>query len=621
MLRILNRGIQIFFDILILSAAYWLSFMLRFDFNPELQFDTQLFFTWPYVVLLKYLLMSAFGVPKFTWRYIGLLEMSRIFYPLAITSGILVALRLSLGGVGGYAKIVIIPLGILGIDFVLSFLGITGARVLRRIVAERQERSTSHRKRLTENKRTLLIGAGRAGVMVCKEIAQNPQLGMELVGFVDDDMVKIGKIIQGQKVIGDTTSLGHVIRKTGAQQVIITITSSNGSSIRRIIQECKKADIPVKIIPGIYEILGGKVNLSRIREVTIDDLLGREPVTLDKKAIEIFLTNKRVLITGAGGSIGSETCRQISRFKPASIILVEQAENALYHIHSELLSTFPEISIEPCIADIKDFERIDNLFNKYKPHIVFHAAAHKHVPMLEWNPGEAIKNNVFGTKNIINAADKHGVNELVMFSTDKAVNPTSIMGATKRCAEIYLQSKSQESETKLIAVRFGNVLGSEGSVIPLFKKQIAAGGPVTVTHPEMKRYFMTIPEACQLVMQAATMGQSGDIFVLDMGKPVLISDLAKDLIHLSGFSENEIEIKYIGIRPGEKLFEELAFDSENITKTFHSKIYIGKIASSPFEEVEKSLKTLEELVTSTGNSEIRKYLKKIVPEMLESDKD
>ncbi len=616
--RYLSRGAQIFTDLFSLSVAFWFAFLFRFEFDPSFEIYKLLFFTWPYVVLFQYLLMVMFGVPRFAWRYVGLKEMTRILAALGIAFAVLVGFRLGLVQVGGYAKYVVIPLGVLAMNFVMAFMFITGTRVLRRILAERDERGLRARETDVVARRTLLIGAGRAGVMVAKEVAQNPNLGMDVVGFIDDDPVKIGTTIQGHKVLGDTASMGNLVAKHRVEQAIITIAAASGAAIRSIVTRCEEIPLPVKIIPGIYEILDGRVNLSRIRPVTIDDLLGREAVRLDVKAIGEFLTGKRVMVTGAGGSIGAEICRQVARFNPEKIVLVEQAENVLFDIHRELVRAAPDIPCVPCIADICDKKRVDELFTLHAPQVVFHAAAHKHVPMMEWNPGEAIKNNVFGTKITADAADKHGAKAFVMISTDKAVNPTSIMGASKRVAEIYVQGLSRRSKTKFTAVRFGNVLGSAGSVIPVFKEQIASGGPVTVTHPDMQRYFMTIPEACQLVMQSAAMGEGGEIFVLDMGEPVFIKDLASDLIRLSGFSEDEIAVEYTGLRPGEKLFEELSTEGENMTKTRHPKIFIGKIDSYPLMEVERGLRELAAVADSTDGEVVRKVLGAIVPEMTAS---
>ena len=617
MIRFLTKGIQIFIDLFLLSLAYWLAFLFRFEFSISGQATKLLFFTWPYVVLFQYIVMVLFGIPDRAWRYIGLRDMTRFVGALGVATTVLIGFRLGFGKYTGTTRYIVIPISIIAIDFVMAFLFITGARVLRRILAEREERS-KHASRTSiprVEKRTVLIGAGRAGVAVAKEVQQNPNLGILVIGFLDDDPRKKGAVIQGTKVLGKTGAIAKIKEIHEIDQAIISIAAANGADIRRIVTVCEKAKLPVKIIPGIYEIIGGKVNLSRIREVTIDDLLGREVVELDIEGIKTFLLNKRVLITGAGGSIGSELCRQAIQFHPESIVLLEQAENPLFEIHKELMPISGDVALYPRIADVCDVARIRAVFEEFKPHVVFHAAAHKHVPMMEWNPGEAVKNNIFGTKTIADAADAGGAQSFVMISTDKAVNPTSVMGATKRVAELYIQGMSQISQTTFSAVRFGNVLGSAGSVIPIFKKQIAAGGPITVTHPEMKRYFMTIPEACQLVMQAASMGCGGEIFVLDMGKPVKIVDLAKDLIRLSGFAEEEISIEFVGVRPGEKLFEELSTSGEDMAKTRHPKIYIGKIESFPIEEIETLLGKLSKTTESFTKYGIRDLLGNVIPEL------
>jgi FlaA1/EpsC-like NDP-sugar epimerase len=617
MSRYVTRGAQFLVDLTVLSAAYILSFLLRFELAPPLIEIKILFFTWPYVVVFQYLVLSLFGVPAFSWRYVGVREAQRIFFALVVASAVLTGVRLGLGPFSwGYAKFVIVPLSVIAMDFVLAFLGVAGIRLARRMIAERSER-TDRRATAAPGKRTLLIGAGQAGVLIAKEVAQNPHLGIEVVGFVDDNPAKIGTVIQGHKVLGDTASLGRLAADRDVEQAIITIARAPGPAIRAIAERCNAIQLPVKIIPGISEILEGKVSLSRIREVTIDDLLGRDAVELDLEGIGAFLRGKRVVVTGAGGSIGAELCRQICRFAPARLALVEQAENPLFYIHRELAQSRPGLDVVPCIADVADARRVGDLFEAFRPEVVFHAAAHKHVPMMEWNPGEAIKNNVFGTKVVADAADRAGAGAFVMISTDKAVNPTSIMGATKRVAELYVQALAANSRTMFVAVRFGNVLGSAGSVIPVFKEQIKAGGPVTVTHPEMQRYFMTIPEACQLVMQAAAMGKGGEIFVLDMGKPVRIVDLAHDLIRLSGFSEEEIRIEFTGLRPGEKMFEELSTGGENMAKTRHPKIFIGKIDAQPLAEVERGLALLASTADSPDPRAVRGALRAVVPEMIE----
>jgi FlaA1/EpsC-like NDP-sugar epimerase len=621
--RYLLRGTQIFIDFFLLSSAFWLSFLLRFEFSMNLDLWKLSFFTWPYVVMLQYFAMVLFSVPKMSWRYVSVKDAARILIALGSATVVLVALRLGMAHAAGYTKYVKLPLGILAMDFAMSFLFITGVRVLRRSMDEREERFRAGRASLKPQKRTLLIGAGRAGVSVAKEVMQNPALGMKIVGFLDDDKAKIGTAILGSSVLGDTASLKTIVSKFAVEQAVITIASVRGTDIRRILSLCEAVSLPVKIIPCMHEILDGRVNLSGIRNVTLEDLLGREAVELDVPSIAAFIKGKRVLITGAGGSIGAELARQSMRYEPSVLILLEQAENPLFEIHREMsaLLTSPLFShrgntvIVPCIADICDEARIHTVFETHRPEVVFHAAAHKHVPMMEWNPGEAVKNNVFGTKHTADAADQFGVDAFVLISTDKAVNPVSVMGAAKRAAELYIQSKAGRSKTKFAAVRFGNVLGSAGSVIPLFTEQIRNGGPVTVTHKEMKRYFMTIPEACSLVMQAAVMGTGGEIFVLDMGEPVKIVDLARDLIRLSGFTAEEMPIEFTQIRPGEKLFEELSLSGEQMTKTRHPKIYIGQIEAKSAEFVQNGLAALSAVCESESIENVRKALLALVPEM------
>jgi FlaA1/EpsC-like NDP-sugar epimerase len=368
-------------------------------------------------------------------------------------------------------------------------------------------------------------------------------------------------------------------------------------------------------MPGIDQLISGQVTLNQLRSVAIEDLLGREPVMLDTQSLEAMLKDHVVLVTGAGGSIGSELCRQVARFAPKRLVLVERSEPALFEIHRELVAHHAAVDLVPCIADICDVGRVRAVFGAHRPTVVVHAAAHKHVPMMEWNPGEAIKNNVGGTKTVADAAHEFGVQQFVMVSTDKAVNPTSMMGATKRVAELYVQALNQRSKTRFVAVRFGNVLGSAGSVIPIFKEQIAKGGPVTVTDPEMRRYFMTIPEASQLVLQAATIGRGGEIFVLDMGQPVRIVDLARDLITLSGLvPDKDIEIRFTGLRPGEKLFEELSTAEEKAEKTRHPKIYIGRLPSRPVEEISRQVAGLLEGVDELDVAEAVRRVREVVPE-------
>ena len=598
-------------DVAVLSVAYWLAFLFRFEFSLPTSYFRVVLATWPYIVILHYAALSLFRVPQMSWRYIGIGDLGRMFAALTSSTLVLVIARL----VGPFVKrggVVGIPFGVIAMSFCLTLLGLVGVRAARRLYGEARDRrrQTSGE----ERHRVLLIGAGQAGVLVAREIASRPDLNLQPVGFLDDDAKKIGTSISGVPVLGTIENVGSIAARKRVDRVLITIASAPGERIRRITELCRDADLETKIIPGIYEIVGDKVNLSRIREVAIEDLLGREPVQLDEEIVGSSIRSRVVIVTGAGGSIGSELCRQVCRFGPARLILVERYENALFEIHRELTSLFPQVPIDPKIGDVSDAERMDEIFGAAKPEIVFHAAAHKHVPMMEWNPSEAAKNNVGGTRILADLSDRYGVQRFVLISTDKAVNPTSVMGATKRVAEIYIQALSRRSETRFVTVRFGNVLGSAGSVIPIFRDQIAKGGPITVTHPEMRRYFMTIPEASQLVLQAGAMGEGGEIYILDMGEPVRIVDLARDLITLSGLRpDKDIEIRFSGVRPGEKLFEELSTEPEQAEKTKHPKIFIGRIEPHPWDDVVEGIDALL-ICARRPDGDPRSALAALVPE-------
>lgn len=459
--------------------------------------------------------------------------------------------------------------------------------------------------------KVLIVGAGDAGATLVREIEQYHSGNRQAIGFVDDDKSKIGRKMFGVKVLGSRIEIPRIVSEHGVKEIIIAMPSVKGNEIREIISICKKTGTKVTILPGIYEIIEGTASVSQLRDVQIEDLLGRDPVKLDDTAVSAFIKDKVVLVTGAGGSIGSEICRQVAKMSPKKIVLLGKGENSVYEIWQELITAYPELDKKPVIADIRDEKRINQIFREFKPQVVFHAGAHKHVPLMEYQPIEAVKNNVWGTKVVAEAADKYGVESFVMISTDKAVNPTSVMGCTKRVAEMYVQSMNGISNTRFVAVRFGNVLGSRGSVIPLFKKQIAKGGPVTLTHPDMKRYFMTIPEASQLVLQAGAMAKGGEVFVLDMGEPVKIYDLARDLITLSGLiPEVDIPIKITGLRPGEKLFEELLSAEDGTEKTAHNKIFTAKIKQQDKVLMDENVLKLLELEKA---DDIVRMLKKIVP--------
>jgi FlaA1/EpsC-like NDP-sugar epimerase len=617
MSRFKTRTSQFVIDISVLMLAFFLAMLVRFDWDVPRVMFRQLVIVLPYVVVLQYAFLSGFGITRFSWRYIGLRDAVRIFAAIASATALLVVLRfvspllLDRFPLGRYG---IVPLGVLLGDFVLSFIGLTGVRALRRILGERVTSKQYEREEAPQTP-TLLVGAGQGGVLIAQEITRRPDLGILPVAFVDDDPVKQGAVIHGIKVRGTTADLLRLAQRHGAKQALITISNAPGSAIRRITESCKGAGLTVKIVPGAYEIVGGRVNLSHVREVAIEDLLRREPVKLGMESVAGIVRGHPVMVTGAGGSIGAELCRQVAVYRPSRLVLVERSENNLFEIHSELCRRFADVEVVPCVADITDVPRITSVFREHRPMVVFHAAAHKHVPMMEWNPAEAVKNNILGTQVVADLADSLAVERFVMISTDKAVNPTSVMGATKRAAELYVQALSRQSATHFATVRFGNVLGSAGSVIPIFRRQIQDGGPITVTHPDMTRYFMTIPEAVQLVMQAAALSGGGETFILDMGQPIRIIDLAHDLIRLSGLEPNkDIEIRYTGIRPGEKLFEELSTAGEGIARTAHPKIFTGTYDSPHLPALRAQLETLGALCNSANPSAIPRALTQLVPE-------
>jgi FlaA1/EpsC-like NDP-sugar epimerase len=468
--------------------------------------------------------------------------------------------------------------------------------------------------RAKEFKKVLVIGAGSAGNIIVNEMKNHSSMKYVPVGFIDDNKYKIGRIISGVKVIGARKDIAALSKEKKIEEIIIAIPSLDGDSKKEIIEECKKTGCKVKIIPGICDLIEGKLSLDQVRDVQVEDLLGREPVELESGEINEYLKGKTVLVTGGGGSIGSELCRQISRFKPKQLIILDIYENNAYELQNELMYTHPDLSQKVLIACIKDKSSIDKIFDEYRPEVVFHAAAHKHVPLMEECPQEAIKNNVFGTLNVAECADRYKVKKFVMISTDKAVNPTNVMGASKRICEMIVQAMSRHSETAFVAVRFGNVLGSNGSVIPLFKMQISKGGPVTVTSKEITRYFMTIPEAAQLVLQAGAYAKGGEIFVLDMGKPVKIYDLACDLIRLSGLEPHkDIKINVTGLRPGEKLYEELLTKEEGLEKTVNNKIFVGKSTYTSIELLKKAFEDISLILEGGSKEQLIEKIHELVP--------
>jgi len=503
------------------------------------------------------------------------------------------------------------PRSALGIDWLLSLILIGGSRFTLRILAEQSTASHSNGK----TKRTLVIGAGDVGALVVRELQKSSQLNLVPIGFLDDDLTKQKHAIHGVTVIGKVNDLASAIDQHNIEEIIIAIPSAPGGLVRMVNDVCRFKGIPSRTMPGIYELIGGKVNISRLREVDITDLLRREPVRVNDEAVGAALEDKRVLVTGAGGSIGRELCHQIARRDPAVLVLLGHGENSIFETLLELQSDYPELTIHPVIADIRNQERLAQIFKQHQPQIVFHAAAHKHVPLMEINIVEAITNNIIGTHNVVQTALAHKTERFVLISTDKAVRPSSIYGATKRLAEMIVLDAARNMKHAFTVVRFGNVLGSRGSIIPTFKNQIANGGPVTITHPDMYRFFMTIPEAVYLVLQAASMENGGETFVLNMGEPVRILDLAEDLIRLSGLEPHrDVEIAYTGIRPGEKLTEELWDEGTPLVPTLHPDIFrLDADGSSLTFNLPQAIDTLSSLSHSNDTEGIIKLLDELIP--------
>lgn len=558
-------------DSLIVLSAIYVSVM---TLHPTLAWLESEFLLISSVTLLlsHHLFASMYRLYNKAWEYASVGEL------VAIVKA--VSLSIMITGIMQQLLIGDIYFRALMLAWMMHVLLIGGSRFSWRVYRDRYIKGT------VEQKRALIIGAGAAGTMLARQLLKNGDTEIKPVGFIDDDPKKYKLHILGLPVVGDSKHIAKSVETLNIDKIVIAIPSLSKEEMQRIFEECSGTKAKTVIMPMIEDVMLGNVSVNQFRDVEVEDLLGREPVRLDIDSISEKLTGKTVLVTGAGGSIGSEICRQVCKFQPKKILLLGHGENSIYLIDMELRNKhMGEIEIVPVIADIQDRTRIFEVMETHRPDVVYHAAAHKHVPLMEYNPKEAVKNNVLGTKNVAEAADTFGVGTFVLVSSDKAVNPTNVMGSTKRIAEMVIQELDKHSATKFVAVRFGNVLGSRGSVIPLFKKQIQAGGPVTVTHPDMTRYFMTIPEASRLVMQAGALARGGEIFVLDMGEPVKIVDLAKNLITLSGYSEEEIGIKFSGIRPGEKMYEELLGETEVHKEAVFPKIFIGKAVLEQEDEV------------------------------------
>jgi len=599
-LQIRNRTLLLG-DIILTVTSVLASFALRLDLGPV--FTAYLPSAWIMIavaLILKPFIYYQLGLYRRYWVYASIREMGLIAVATAIAS-IMVALVVMMIMSLDVVRIGF-PRSVLGIDWLLSLFSVGGLRLSVRVLAETGQLSQKA-DGLAGTRRVVVVGAGSAGALVVREMQRNPQLHMMPVAFVDDDPEKIGKEIHGVMVEGALSEVTNVAEKKRAQEVVIAIPTAPGPAVRLVTTLCRQKGFPFLTMPGMYELIGGKVSINRLRQVNISDLLRREPARLDEELVGRVISGKRILVTGAGGSIGLELCRQAARWRPAQLVLLGHGENSIFEALLELREDFPDIPLMPIIADIRDVVRIEDVFREYRPEVVFHAAAHKHVPLMEANVEEAITNNVLGTKSVVDAALKCGTERLVLISTDKAVMPKSVMGATKRMAELIVKDAAHRTGKAFAAVRFGNVLGSRGSIVPIFQRQIRRGGPVTVTHPEMKRYFMTIPEAVHLVLQAGSMGAGGELYVLRMGEQVRIVDLAEDLIRLSGLEPGkDVEIVFTGVRPGEKLSEALWDDDIDYQRTEHPDIVQVEEGMLPHELL---MATLDEMVmlSSEGDAE------------------
>ncbi|MBQ2866927.1 MAG: polysaccharide biosynthesis protein [Firmicutes bacterium] len=569
------------------------------------------------------------GLYNSLWKYAGSEELVKV----TMVTGVANALAITfLQFTQQY-----LPRGVNAMVVIIDIILIGGVRMLYRMMREhlypgnfnvvsgRKARSMKKTMKDTvmgeadEKIRVMIVGAGDAGASMIKEMRLHPENRKKVVVAIDDNKSKQGSRILGVKIAGGRQDIRRIAKKYDIDEIIIAIPTASQTQIREIAEECSKTKCKVQILPGLIDLINEKVTVKKLRDIDIEDLLGREPVKVNLRAISGYLEGRIVMVTGAGGSIGSELCRQIMRFKPRRLVALDIYENSIFELANEIKAKFPDVEFDIVIGSVRDYDRMEEVFRKYKPHVVFHAAAHKHVPLMESNPREAIVNNIQGTKNLLDLSEEHAVSKFVLISTDKAVNPTNVMGATKRVAEMLLQEKSQNSRTNYAAVRFGNVLGSNGSVIPIFREQISHGGPVTVTHEEITRYFMTIPEAVQLVIQAGAMAEGGEIFVLDMGNPVKIMDLAEKLIRLSGFEPYEdIDIKVTGLRPGEKLYEELLLDEEGIATTTHDKIFVDhpvdpSPALSRLLEERCGLQDSIRDILGRSDEEAKAWLRELVP--------
>lgn len=603
---LVRRFFLIITDIVLINGSIILALVMRFDVNIALiepQYIDNYKATWLLFTIITLIIFWFFRMYHSLWQYASIAELYKIV-EACITAEIA---YLALTAIWGK----MLPRSCYFTAGVFMTVAMCTSRFMYRIIRTliQNYRHTS------EQINIMIIGAGEATNVLMREIANSRYLdNSKVVAIIDDDPQKIGKFIRGVKVVGNRNNIKEYARYYEVDEIIFAIPSASTKAKREILNICKETPCNLKIIPGVYQMMDGEINVKDIRNVDVADLLGRDPINVDLESIMGYVSGKTVLVTGGGGSIGSELCRQLVKHGLKRLIIFDIYENSAYDIQQELKRDYPYADVVTLIGSVRNTSRLEWIFDNYRPDIVYHAAAHKHVPLMEDSPNEAVKNNVIGTLNVARMADKYNVKRFVMISTDKAVNPTNVMGATKRICEMIIQYFNEKSATEFVAVRFGNVLGSNGSVIPLFKKQIEAGGPVTVTHPDIIRYFMTIPEAVSLVIQAGAYAKGGEIFILDMGEPVKIDDLAKNLIRLSGYTLGvDMEIKYTGLRPGEKLYEELLMDEEGLQDTANKLIHIGKPIEFDKEGFEDKLETIKEIAYSESEKDVREYIKEMVP--------
>lgn len=597
-------------DILLVNLALWLALWLRFDgavpgqYLDSFRLTAALIFT-----VISLAIFYLFGLYHRLWQYAGVDDIASIAGAVTLSTLVNAAAAYALTRGGGD---LLLPRTVFALSWLLNLLFIGGSRLSLRLFRQRW----SFLLPLRSGTPVLIVGAGDAGVLVAREIKKQNQGTFYPIGFVDDSPSKQNQKLLGLPILGNREDIPRLVEEYGVQEIVIAIPSAPRNIIREIVDICQTTPVSLKILPGLYNEEGQGVVVSQIRQVQVEDLLGREPVKVDLNSMSGYLSGRTILVTGAGGSIGSELCRQIARFAPNKLVLLGHGENSIYEIHQELLADFNGLELVPVIVDIKDDPAINPVFKHYRPQVVFHAAAHKHVPLMEDNPAEAIKNNILGTWNVARAAQRCRAETFIFISTDKAVNPTGVMGATKRVAEMITQQLFQDGrQTRFAAVRFGNVLDSRGSVVPLFKKQIARGGPVTVTHPEMTRFFMTISEAVQLVIQAGAISAGGEIFVLDMGEPVKIVDLARRMIRLAGFEpEKDIKIIYTGIRPGEKLYEEILTAQEGVSATLHQRIFVARPDGIDPAALERLLQTVSRPGWAAAPEGVTGLLQTVLPD-------